>query len=204
MAHKSGVEIWSRGYVCGFRRRVLMVWAQTACRANCQSGNHYPWKSNCPWRNATNKWTSSRHCVPVTHLSTTERCCCCTCCKKHGRWRPEYLQGLDIIQYFPPKFSVVPPEDSKGNIVDPGGAQEKSMKQGAGHNFWKNDIAQGHKINQLKWNGSKMADKSNSTKPWFSVCKLKTHPEAPGQFQDTIQRPRSEWFPNCWNDLHTR
>ena len=35
----------------------------------------------------------------------------------------------------------------------------RSMKQegrGAGHNFWKNDIAQGHNINQLKSNGSKI------------------------------------------------
>ena len=28
--------------------------------------------------------------------------------------------------------------------------------KGAGHNFWKNDRAQGHNINQLKGNGSKM------------------------------------------------
>ena len=24
------------------------VWAQTACRANSQSGKHYPWKPSCP------------------------------------------------------------------------------------------------------------------------------------------------------------
>ena len=28
--------------------------------------------------------------------------------------------------------------------------------KGTGHNFWKNDIAQGHNINRLKSNGSKM------------------------------------------------
>ena len=32
---------------------------------------------------------------------------------------------------------------------------ETGLKQ-AGHNFWKTDIAQGHNINQLKSNGSKM------------------------------------------------
>ena len=45
---------------------------------------------------------------------------------------PEYLEGLDIIQYFPPKasyFLVVPPEDCIGNIVGPDGAEESSMKQ---------------------------------------------------------------------------
>ena len=31
---------------------------------------------------------------------------------------------------------------------------------GAGHNFWKNDVAQGHNINWLESNGSQMADKS--------------------------------------------
>ena len=38
------------GYICNFRTRVARVWAQTACRANSQSGKHYPWKPNCPWR----------------------------------------------------------------------------------------------------------------------------------------------------------
>ena len=126
----SGDLIWE--YVCNFRR-VIRVWAQTACRANSQSGKHYPWKPKCPWRNATNRWTSSRHCVPVTcPCGFTEGCCCCTCCRKHGRWRPEYLERLNIIQCFPPVdqlFSGCPPEDCRGNTVGPYGAQEKSMKQ---------------------------------------------------------------------------
>ena len=45
---------------------------------------------------------------------------------------PEYLEGLDIIQYFPPKasyFLVAPSEDCRGNTVGLKGAQEKSMKQ---------------------------------------------------------------------------
>ena len=133
------MEIWIRGYVCNFRRTVVRVSAQTACRANSQSGKHYPLKPNCPWRDATNRWTSSRYCVPVTHPSRfTERCCCCTCYRKHGRWRPEFNEknnedeGLDIIQYFPPKgqlFLVVPLEDCRGNIVGLDRAQEKNMKQ---------------------------------------------------------------------------
>ena len=42
------------------------------------------------------------------------------------------IKGLNIIEYFPPKasyFLVVPPEDSRGNIVGPDGAQERSVKQ---------------------------------------------------------------------------
>ena len=35
------------GYVCNFRRRVVRVWAQTACKANSQSGKHYPRKPSC-------------------------------------------------------------------------------------------------------------------------------------------------------------
>ena len=45
---------------------------------------------------------------------------------------PEYLEGLDIIQYFPPKgqlFSGCPSRNCSGNIVGQDGAQEKSMKQ---------------------------------------------------------------------------
>ena len=49
MFHKSGVEIWSRDMFVTFRR-VVRVSAQTACRANSQSGKHYPWKPSCPWR----------------------------------------------------------------------------------------------------------------------------------------------------------
>ena len=104
MFHKSGVEIWSGGMFVTLGERVVRVWAQTGCRANSQSDKHYPQKPSCPWRDATNRWTSSRYCVPVTHPSRfTERCCCCTCYRKHGRWRPESLEGLDVIQYFLPK-----------------------------------------------------------------------------------------------------
>ena len=42
------------------------------------------------------------------------------------------IEGLNIIQYFPPKasyFLVVPPEDCRGNIVGPDGAEERSVKQ---------------------------------------------------------------------------
>ena len=161
MFHKNGVEIWSRGMFVTFRR-VVRVWAQMACRANSQSGKHYPWKPSCPWRDA-NRWTSSRRCVPVTHLSGfTERCCCCTC-RKHGRWRLEYLEGLDIIQYFPPKgqlFSGCPSRRLQWQHCGPGqgsGKEHKTGGKGAGHNFWKNDIAQDHNINWLTSNGPKMA-----------------------------------------------
>ena len=38
-------------------------------------------------------------------------------------------------------------------------------RKGAGHNFWKYDIVQGHNINQLESNGSKMVDKSTLRDP---------------------------------------
>ena len=54
----------------------------------------------------------------------------CSCCRRHGRGRPEYPEGLDIIQYFPPKGQlIVFPDDCRGNIVGLDRAQEKSMKQ---------------------------------------------------------------------------
>ena len=44
-----------------------------------------------------------------------------------------------------------------------------NRREGGRHNFWKNDIVQGHNINQLESNGSRMADKSTSTRPWSSI-----------------------------------
>ena len=61
--------------------------------------------------------------------------------------------------------------------------------KGAGHNFWKDNIAQGHTIKWLKSNGSKIADKSNLTKPWSSICKLNNIPRGtrtvPRHYQKT-------------------
>ena len=51
-----------------------------------------------------------------------------------------------------------------------------NRREGEGHNFWKNDIAQGDNINWLKSNTSKMADKWVSVKPWSSICKLNDIP----------------------------
>ena len=45
--------------------------------------------------------------------------------------------------------------------------------KGTGHNFWINNIAQGHKINWSESNGTKMADK---TRPWSSVSKWNDTP----------------------------
>ena len=45
--------------------------------------------------------------------------------------------------------------------------------KGAGHNFGKNDIAQGHSIIPLESNGTKMADK---TRPWSSISKWNDTP----------------------------
>ena len=41
--------------------------------------------------------------------------------------------------------------------------------KGAGHNLWKNDIAQGGNISWLESDGSKMAVKSTLTRTWSSV-----------------------------------
>ena len=54
---------------------------------------------------------------------------------------------------------VVPPENCRGNIVGLDRAQDKSMKQegrGQGPTFERMTQPKGHKINQLKSNGSKM------------------------------------------------
>ena len=48
--------------------------------------------------------------------------------------------------------------------------------KGAGHNFWKNVIAQGHNIKGIESNGSNMADKSTLIRPWSSISKLNDTP----------------------------
>ena len=69
--------------------------------------------------------------MPVTHPMDSLRDAVVAHCRKHGRGRPEYLEGLDIIQYFPPKGQLFSscPEDCRGNTVGLDGAQEKSMKR---------------------------------------------------------------------------
>jgi len=56
--------------------------------------------------------------------------------------------------------------------------------EGVGHNFWKNDIAQGHKINQ-EWDQDGRVDLD----PW-SASEM-THPEVPWQFQGIVKN--REW-----------
>ena len=59
----------------------------------------------------------------------------------------------------------------QGNQIVTGG-------KGARHNFWKNNIAQGHNINWLELNGSKMADKSTLIRPPSSINKLNNTPRS--------------------------
>ena len=61
--------------------------------------------------------------------------------------------------------------------MGPDGAHKKSMKQeGRGQGTFERMTARVHNINQLKSNGFKMADKSNSTKSWSSAFKLNDTP----------------------------
>ena len=127
------MEIWSRGYVPSFRRRMVSIWAQMVYKDNFQLGKHHNWRPNCPWRDATNRWISSRHCVPVTHPSRSpDWCFCQACCRKHRRWRPESPEGLDTIQYFlrASHFLVVQTQRCRDNTVDPDRAHKKSIPSG--------------------------------------------------------------------------
>ena len=46
------------------------------------------------------------------------------------------------------------------NNIQENSHQAVTGGKGAGHNFWKNDIAQGHNKNQLESNKTKMTDKT--------------------------------------------
>ena len=87
-------------YVCNFRRRVVRVWVQLACRANFQSGKHYPWKPNCLWRDAS-RWTSCRHCVLVSRLAGSLRCWCCTCCREAWKMKAWISRGIGYYTVYP-------------------------------------------------------------------------------------------------------
>ena len=64
--------------------------------------------------------------------------------------------------------------------------------KGAGHNFWKNDIARGHNINQLESNGIKMADKSTLIRHWSSICKWHDTPRGAMRVSRHCQKTK-EW-----------
>ena len=68
-------------------------------------------------------------------------------------------------------------------------------RKGAGHNFQKNDTAQGHNIN-IKINRVQ-EDKSNSIKPWSSICKLNDTPRGARTVPNYCQKTQ-EWVVPQW------
>ena len=183
--------IW--GYICSFRRRVVRFWAQMACRTNNQCKN-YPWKPNCLWRDANNRWNSSWHLCVCLSLALASSLRGVVDTHVVGNMEDEGLNiWMDWILYsiFFPRasyFLVVLPEDKQDNqkhcchnVYATLWAQMGLMKRAwnrrerAGCNFWKNNIAQGHNINPLKSNGSKT--ESNSAKPRSLICKLNDTPK---------------------------
>ena len=61
--------------------------------------------------------------------------------------------------------------------------------KGTGHNFWINNIAQGHKINWSESSGTKMADK---TRPWSSISKWNDTPRGARTVPKHCQKTK-EW-----------
>ena len=68
--------------------------------------------------------------------------------------------------------------------------------KGAGRNFSKKDRAQGHNINWLESNGTKLAGK---TRPWSSISKWNDPPEVPWQFKGTVKRRKCGQWPKAGN-----
>ena len=101
MFHKSGVEIWS-GSVCNFRRRVVRIWAQMAWRAYSQMANIIPGNPIAFEGMPTDGLLAGIVCLSPTLAGSLRDADFAQCCRKHGRWGPEYLEGLEIIQYLPP------------------------------------------------------------------------------------------------------
>ena len=74
--------------------------------------------------------------------------------------------------------------------------QNVTGKKWAGHNFWKEDIAQGHIINRLESNGSKMADKSIFLRPWSSISRLNDTPRGTMTFPRHYQKTKKWTVPH--------
>ena len=82
-----------------------------------------------------------------------------------------------------------------------------------GSPFERMHTAQGHNINWFESNVSKMADKSTSTRPWSSICKLnetlRSSMTVPSHHQKTKKwAVANSWkslplFQNSWNNLPT-
>ena len=70
--------------------------------------------------------------------------------------------------------------------------------KGAGHNFWKNVIAQGHNIKGIESNGSNMADKSTLIRPWSSISKLKDTPRGAMTALRHCQKTKEWALTNSW------
>ena len=115
-----------------FRRRVVRVWAQTACRANSQSSKYYPQKPNCPEGIPPAGLLADIVCLSPTLAGSMRNA---VAAHVVGNMEKEDLNlqrdwilyniSLPRARY----FLVVPPEDCRGNIVSQYRAQEKSMKQ---------------------------------------------------------------------------
>ena len=84
--------------------------------------------------------------------------------------------------------------DSKTKTVLKGKEGHCSGGKMAGHEWH----SQGCSTNRLESNGSKMADK---TWPWSSISKWNDRPRGAITVQGTIKRPRSGWWPKCWESL---
>ena len=75
-------------------------------------------------------------------------------------------------------------------------------RKGAVHNFWKNDIAWRHNINQLKSKGSKMADKSTSARPWSLISKPNDTPRGAWTVSRHHQKPK-KWVVTQFLEITT-
>ena len=73
-----------------------------------------------------------------------------------------------------------------------------NRRKRARHNFWKNDIAQGHNIYRLKSNESKMADKSTLIRPWLSISKLNDTPRGAMTVSRHCQKTKEWRWPSPW------
>ena len=124
--------------------------------------------------------------LSLTLVGSLRDFCCCTCCRKHGRWRPEYLEGIGYYIVFPSQGPAIFWSSLK-KIVEatlwvPTGLRKRARNR--------NEVGRAQLLKEwhsprayLNWLKIKLVqdDKSNSIKSWSSICKL-NDTEAPDQF----------------------
>lgn len=150
---------------------------QMAYRTNMKSIKHIP-EANCPWRDATNRWASSKALYSCQAVMILWRIFCGPILWK-TTWKMKGLNiWLDIIQHSIPKRLTIfwlCRRDCKHNTVHPRQELRRrawNRRKGAGHKLWRMTAQRDTSTLDAKSNVSKVICTVKLNKPWSQSGKL--------------------------------